>query len=276
LTGKVLVPVTEQADGTFSAPFLDNLVVARTPTELDELERNIRFNGQYIYRCDTDELARLNADPDYQRESFRNVIKADLQRWMEHADRALGERVVPCIGIPGNDDEEFVGEILASAQTVVNGEDRVLEFGPFQLLSFGYSNPTPWNSPRELTEDQLSERFDRLCDQLDPGRQTLLNIHVPPFNSGLDMAPELSHDLRLKGGGTSSMKPVGSTSTTRLIERVQPLASFHGHVHESRGVAKLGRCVALNPGSEYNVGVLRGVIVNLAEDRVVSHQFVSA
>jgi hypothetical protein len=41
-------------------------------------------------------------------------------------------------------------------------------------------------------------------------------------------------------------------------------------------VARIGSCTSLNPGSEYNVGVLRGVIVQLLPDRVLGHQFVAA
>ena len=69
---------------------------------------------------------------------------------------------------------------------------------------------------------------------------------------------------------------VGSTAVADLITRHQPILSLHGHVHESRGSAKIGRCVSLNPGSEYNTGVLRGVLVTLSEDAVLSHQFVAA
>jgi Icc-related predicted phosphoesterase len=276
LTGKVMAPIVHHQDGSYTASFLDNQVVARTPEELADLERNLRFNGQYVYHCTPEEMARLNQDIEYQRECFRKAIRDELQRWMDYADETLGKRDVPCVGIPGNDDEEFVGEILCTSQTVANGECGVRDYGPFQLLSFGYSNPTPWNSPRELSEEQLRERMDKLADTLDSDRPTLFNVHVPPFDSGLDLAPELTDDLRLRAGASASRQPVGSRTTTELIDRIQPVASFHGHVHESRGVAKLGRTFAVNPGSEYNVGVLRGVIVTLAEDRVLSHQFVAA
>ncbi|MDQ6830450.1 MAG: metallophosphoesterase, partial [Gemmatimonadota bacterium] len=102
------------------------------------------------------------------------------------------------------------------------------------------------------------------------------NMHVPPFNSGLDLAPELGDDLSLRGGATSNMKPVGSTAVADAITKYKPVLTLHGHVHESRGSARIGDSVALNPGSEYNAGVLRGVLVRLDGDRVASHQFVSA
>jgi Icc-related predicted phosphoesterase len=72
------------------------------------------------------------------------------------------------------------------------------------------------------------------------------------------------------------MEPVGSVAVRRVIERHQPLLGAHGHVHESRAVAKVGRSLCFNPGSEYSEGVLRGALVVLEPDRVVSCQLVAA
>jgi uncharacterized protein len=60
----------------------------------------------------------------------------------------------------------------------------------------------------------------------------------------------------------------------QVIEEVQPLVSLHGHIHESRGAAHIGRTLALNSGSEYNSGRLHGVLVELTADEVTSRQFV--
>ena len=59
----------------------------------------------------------------------------------------------------------------------------------------------------------------------------------------------------------------------QLIEEYQPLLALHGHIHESRGAATIGRTLALNSGSEYASGRIHGVTVSLARDRVRSHQF---
>jgi Icc-related predicted phosphoesterase len=276
LTGKLMVSVVEQPDGSHTATFLDREVVARSDEELAQLETNIRFNGHYVYHCTPAELTALQGDEESQRNRFREVIRDDLRRWVERADELLAKSGIPCVGIPGNDDEDFVGEILASSQSIANGEGRVVELGPLQVLSCGYSNPTPWNSPREVSEEQLAEWMEAAAADLEPGRPTLFNVHVPPFNTGLDLAPELDENLGLKSGAASNMVPVGTKAGLEVITRHQPALSLHGHVHESRGSAKLGRTVALNPGSEYNVGVLRGAIVRLAGDEVLSHQFVSA
>jgi Icc-related predicted phosphoesterase len=54
------------------------------------------------------------------------------------------------------------------------------------------------------------------------------------------------------------------------------MLSLHGHIHESRGEARIGKSLALNPGSEYSEGVLRGVIVTLSSRKGVrGYQLVS-
>ena len=60
---------------------------------------------------------------------------------------------------------------------------------------------------------------------------------------------------------------VGSSAVRAAIERYQPMLGLHGHIHESRGEARIGRTVSLNPGSEYGEGVLRGVLVTLSEKK---------
>jgi Icc-related predicted phosphoesterase len=37
----------------------------------------------------------------------------------------------------------------------------------------------------------------------------------------------------------------------------------HGHIHESRGICRLGRTLALNPGSVYSDGALQGALLDL-------------
>lgn len=49
-------------------------------------------------------------------------------------------------------------------------------------------------------------------------------------------------------GGEPRMIGAGSTAVRELIERYQPKLSVHGHIHESRGISRLGSTVAVNPG----------------------------
>ena len=60
---------------------------------------------------------------------------------------------------------------------------------------------------------------------------------------------------------------VGSSAVRDSIVAYQPMLSLHGHIHESRGEARIGKTLALNPGSEYSEGVLRGVILTLNQKK---------
>jgi hypothetical protein len=59
----------------------------------------------------------------------------------------------------------------------------------------------------------------------------------------------------------------------KAIEKFQPLLGLHGHIHESRSAEKIGRTLCVNPGSEYGEGVMRGVVIELEENKVKDYAF---
>ena len=141
--------------------------------------------------------------------------------------------------------------------------------GGLQLLSYGWSNETPWKTPREVPEEELYRRLDALADQVVDPRRAIFMIHVPPHDSGLDTAPILDENLRpTVSAGDVLRGPVGSTAVRRVIEERQPLLSVHGHIHESGGERKLGATVSVNPGSEANNGILRGYLIDIGEEGI--------
>jgi Icc-related predicted phosphoesterase len=143
------------------------------------------------------------------------------------------------------------------------------------MISSAYANPTPWNSPRELDEDALYLKLKELAEQVERPENAIFNLHVPPYASGLDTANEINPDLTLvyKGGQPNPIA-VGSHAVRQILDEYQPLLALHGHIHESRGATQIGRTLAINTGSEYNSGHIHGAVVELADNRVVSHQFV--
>jgi len=72
-----------------------------------------------------------------------------------------------------------------------------------------------------------------------------------------------------------SLVSAGSEAVRNVIERHQPPLALHGHIHESRGVVRVGSTVCINPGSEYGEGILRGCIVNLQPGKVAGYQMTS-
>jgi Icc-related predicted phosphoesterase len=275
LVGKAVVPIERRPDGTHACRFLGDVRVAANDDELAEIVDAIRFNGMYPWIATADEVGRYSGDATGQGELFDRVVRDDLARWLDLARERLQGNGAHLYVIAGNDDPWYVDDLLAGAEAVEFCDERVVRVGEHEMISCSYANPTPWNSPRELDEDALYERLKALADQLEAPERAIFNLHVPPYDSGLDTATELKADLTPRySGGQPVHVPVGSRAVRQVIEEYQPLLALHGHIHESRGEAQIGRTLALNSGSEYNTGRLHGVIVKLGTERVISHQFV--
>ncbi|HEU4738688.1 MAG TPA: hypothetical protein VFS54_06350 [Solirubrobacterales bacterium] len=276
LTGKALVPIVREGDGTYRAEVIGEQRTACTAEELDHLQQAISTNGMYPLIVDRDEARALATDSERLEQAFERALLDELRLWVQLADERLADTGTRAYVIPGNDDPWEVDPVLASGGSVVACDEAVEQIGPHEMASFGYSNRTPWQTPRELDEEEIYARLKRLVDQLESPGRAILNVHVPPYESSLDTAYEVDEDLRyvMKGGRPHEI-PTGSSAVRQIIEETQPLLSLHGHIHESRGVAKIGRTVAINPGSDYGSGHLDGCLVHLAPDRVVNQYLVS-
>ena len=269
LTGKAIVPIV-RSNGGYSAELLG---VRRTADEGDlaQLERDIADVGYYSFVTSADEAERLVGDESARDELLERLMSERIEAWMELATERLADSEVPLYLIPGNDDSFGIDPILnREGYAPINADGRVLDIpGGLQLLSYGWSNETPWKTPREVTEGELHDRLSELADQVRDPRQAVFMIHVPPYDSGLDTAPILDENLRpTVSAGDILRGPVGSTAVRRLIEERQPLLGVHGHVHEAGGEYRLGKTVCVNPGSEANNGILRGFLVDVSDGEV--------
>jgi Icc-related predicted phosphoesterase len=273
ITGKAMVPIIEVAPGRHQARF-HGRIQEIDDAGLDEFERFVRFDGFYPYRCDPEEYRRLEQDEAHRTEVFNGLMAGQIRTWMALAKERLEPAGVRCFVMPGNDDEWVIDEALAS-DFVVNPEGRVVDVDGMQMLSSCWTNRTPWDSPREEDERDLATRLEKLAEELDPGRRWIFNLHCPPHGTTLDLAPKMTADLEVVMVGTQPlMESVGSKAVRELIERYQPLVSFHGHIHESRAIERIGRTLAINPGSRYSEGVLDGVVLEVKGDKITQCQLV--
>jgi uncharacterized protein len=270
LTGKAIVPIARTNHG-YAADLFGVHRTARDDVELARLERDIADVGYYSFVTSADEAERLVADEAARDQLLERLMNERIEGWMELATERLADSDVPLYLIPGNDDSFSIDSILNREEyTPINADGRVLDIpGGLQLLSYGWSNETPWKTPREVTEDELHDRLDELAGQVRDPTQAVFMIHVPPYDSGLDTAPILDVNLRpTVSAGDVLRGPVGSTAVRRLIEERQPLLGVHGHVHEAAGERRIGATVCVNPGSEANHGILRGYLVDVANGKV--------
>jgi Icc-related predicted phosphoesterase len=277
MTGKLVVPIWKDDSGGYSCRYGEHEYENLDRTGVAEVKERIRgFGHYYIVVDDPDEHERLE-DQEYQEIVFRRVVRDSVADWMALAEERLKGSGIRCFMAPGNDDFFDIDGPIQASDTVeyVEGK-RVRLDEDHEMITTGYSNRTPWNTERELDEDDLRARIDAMLDGASDIANLVAVLHPPPYRSTLDDAPALDERLGMKLTGTGVvMAPVGSTAVREFIEEAQPLLGLHGHVHEGGGAIEIGRTLCLNPGSAYTEGVLAGAIVELGKDRVISHQFVS-
>jgi uncharacterized protein len=270
LTGKAIVPIVG-GDRGYETELFGVKRSARDADELATLERDIADVGYYSFVTSSDEAHRLSSDEAERDKLLARLMEERVQEWMVLATERLADGQVPLYLIPGNDDEFGIDEILdRSDYFPLNVDGKVVDMpGGLQLLACGWSNKTPWDTPREETEEQLLERLEGLARQVRDPRQAVFMIHVPPYDSGLDTAPLLDENLRPTiSAGDVLRGPVGSKAVRQIIETYQPVLSVHGHIHEAGGERKIGDTLCINPGSEANHGILRGYLVDIGKKGV--------
>jgi Icc-related predicted phosphoesterase len=274
VTGKVMVPILAYP-GHWELTYAGERIRLESRAELDEIQRKIRDRGSYPTVLAPDELDAMKTEDSVDRR-FTMEMTRGLDRWLDMASDKLHGGEIPCILNGGNDDIWEIDDIIERSPDVSFAESKVLDLGGFYLASMGWTNPTPWHTFREAPEDVLAGKIDAVVSKIPDMGRAIFNFHAPPYGSGLDEAPALDDSLRPIHGG-AVMKPVGSVAVRDAIQKYQPALSVHGHIHESRGIWKSGRTLAMNPGSSYNDGVLQGAVLELNEKKgkVVRHLLVN-
>jgi Icc-related predicted phosphoesterase len=276
ITGKMIVPIVKQPDGTFECEY-GGVNYTKSSGELENVIQNIKDSGYYPYITNRNEVEELSAKPDLVTNLFKALMRQRIEEWTKLAGERLNGSGITCYISPGNDDFFEIDEVLDRAGFVVNPEGKVVDIdGEHEMITLGFANHTPWNSPREVDEEILRKKIDGMANKVKDMNTTIFNIHVPPIGTPIDQAPKLDETLKpVISGGSIAMISAGSTAVRESIEKYQPLIGMHGHIHESRGMVKIGRTICFNPGSEYNSGVLRGLLCDLDRDSVKSYLLTS-
>jgi Icc-related predicted phosphoesterase len=271
ITGKSMVPVVDQGDGTFRCTYQGTESVLGSLQEAEAFSNKAADSGVYTTVMSSSEFKELE-NPARVTEAFRRLMVARVKEWVSLAEQRLGNTNVKCFISPGNDDIFEIDPVLSSSSYVVNPEGRVVKVDEtHEMITLGYTNRTPWNSPREVDEEPLSGMISAMVDKVEDMKSAIFNIHVPPINTPIDKAPRVDETLKIvvKAGNVEIIS-AGSSACRAAIQKYQPMLGLHGHIHESRGIVKLGRTVCINPGSEYGEGILRGVIVDIDGEKVKS------
>ena len=271
ITGKGMVYAVEQSDGTYKASFMGKDYSLRSSDELSEFDSKVRAYGYYPFRTTKDEIDVISRSEEKRHDVFLGLMIQTLQRWITFAEQKLKGSDIKLYVTAGNDDELAIDPILNVSDVVHHADQKVVSIDEeHEMISSSYSNITPWRCPRDITEDALTEKIESMAAQVKDMKNCIFNLHVPPLDSTLDSAPLLDEKLAPVDSG-QRIVGVGSSAVRKTIEKYQPLLGLHGHIHESKGFTHIGRTLCMNPGSTYSEGVVQGVVVKLAGNKVDSY-----
>jgi Icc-related predicted phosphoesterase len=282
ITGKLLIPIIKDGNGHLRATLQGTTQQIETEESLKELIDRIGFLGFYYRVMEEDEFRSLQEHPDAVDALFHQLARERLDSWVDLAEERLAGTGIKCFVTGGNDDEPSVLEPIyrEGTQSFFGCENKLVHIDDdHTMISVGYSTPTPWKTPREITDEELWEMIKKMVSQVDDLSRCVFNFHDPPNDSTLDTCPMLDWSTDpptpIVKAGQIVMAGAGSKSVRKAIEIHQPMLGLHGHIHESMAVAKIGKTTCVNPGSEYGEGRLRGCLINISDGRVESYQMTS-
>ena len=268
MTGKAIIPIIAQGNQKYKVTLLEQETILEGQEQVEQMVKTIQDRGYYPFVTDPDEVEEISSTPGRSDELFLDQVMLTIEQWMEYADQKLSGTGIKCYVCPGNDDMFEIDQVIAASKSVIHAEGKVLELDDHhEMVSSGWSNPTPWDTHREEPDEDLEVRIEGIIAQTkDPG-SAVFNLHPPPYGSGLDEAPELTKDLRPTHAGRALI-PVGSQAVLHVLEKYRPVLGLHGHIHEGKGTKKYKKTLCINPGSMYEQGILHGAVVDLKPDKV--------
>jgi Icc-related predicted phosphoesterase len=164
----------------------------------------------------------------------------------------ITQKSIPVIAIPGNcDTDESILSIKDS--NAIFAHNKVISYENIIFYGFGGSNPTPFETPFEFTEDTLYNNIKSLFNKKpqlikknSSGSEDYIKIlltHSPPYGSDADIIEDGTH--------------VGSKSIEKIINEFQLDLNLCGHIHEAKSISSINDTIIVNPGMlKNNHGIL--------------------
>jgi uncharacterized protein len=282
ITGKLLIPIIKESNDHYRATLQGRVEEITTQSELENLVNRLGTLGFYHKIMDEDEFRSLSTNEKAVNELFHQVAHERLSAWVDLAEERLAGTGKKCFVTGGNDDDPMVLTAIKKegTQSFFACENEVVQVdADHTMISVGYSTPTPWKTPREISDEQLGEMIEEMVGHVTDSSHAIFNFHDPPVDSSLDTCPMLDWSKDppepIIQSGQVVMYGAGSKSVRKAIEKYQPMLGLHGHIHESQSVARIGRTTCINPGSEYGEGILRGCLVTFVDGKVEGYQMTS-
>lgn len=282
IQGKLMIPIIKESSGHHRATVQGRVEHLAAEDELKVLTGKLDILGFYYKIMEQDEFQALQADPAAVHALFNGLARQKLTDWVNLAEERLKGTGIKCFVTGGNDDEWDVLNVMKeqATESFFACENEMVHLDDdHTMISVGISTPTPWKTPREVSEEELGKLIDEMAAKVPDMQKAIFNFHDPPIDSTLDTCPKLDWSKdppeQITEGGQVVLHGAGSRSVREAMEKYKPMLGLHGHIHESQSVVKLGRTTCINPGSEYAEGILRGCIVAFADGEVQGYQMTS-
>ena len=179
----------------------------------------------------------LNTPKGFTQKDITNILIEEL--------KSLGK---PIIAVPGNNDIKDILDILEKKGISVHGKGKII--GDYGFYGFGGAK-TPFATPFEPTEEELKQGLEKAYNQISGAKYKIQITHNPPYNTGIDIIRAGVH--------------VGSRVVRKFIEDKKPILALSAHIHEAKGVDKIGETFLLNAG-KFPEGYFG--LINLDNDNV--------
>lgn len=168
------------------------------------------------------------------------IISGDITHFgtLKEAEEILRQIVDTITGkvlfVPGNCDPPQLLTYKPSSERIVNLHGISHSLNELRFIGIGGGLVSPFNTLIELTEEEYSTIIDSAVKSIKDYEKVIVLSHTPPYNTKLDIVRSGLH--------------VGSKSLRKFIEERKPLLCICGHIHESRGIDRIGNTLMVNPG----------------------------
>jgi len=267
LTGKAIVPIVKKEENLWFCNPFGKIEYLKSKEEVESRMQDFRNQGYYCFEATKEQIAELQNAPEKLNELFSKMAVETVKRWDQLVNSQVPTNIKVIVG-PANDDPFDIDPVLESCERLIYPEGKVVDIDDqHQMISCGWSGPSPWKTHRECEEEEFRERLEAEFRKVQQYDSLLCNFHDPPYGTTLDVAPKLDKNLKpVTRFGQVKMINVGSKAVRDLIMKYQPLMGLHGHIHESGSHCFLGRTVCLNPGSDYQKGAFKAYVIDLPKN----------
>lgn len=164
----------------------------------------------------------------------------------------------PILAIPGNCDQRSILKALDTSKAT-NLHGKAEKIGNIRFIGLGGSNPTPFNTPFELSEEEIEKALDEMvcsAEKAEDCGTIVLLTHAPPHGAR-DELP-FGH--------------VGSKAIQKFLDRVDLIVC--GHIHEAKGLEQVGKTIVVNPGEACKGSCALITIEEPKENKPIEVEFV--